>query len=394
MTPRTKQTSTTDSPKGALPLVVAFGEDDFRVEQAAKAVIQEQFPGGAPEMALEIVEGCAANQSEGLKILTRLFESLDTLSFFSRERVVWWRNTNLLADNVTARAAAINERIGELVDFLKERGLPEGTTLLVSADAVDARKAFYKLAEKTGRIISFKNERPEEKQHEAQQFLDEQLGQLRVEAEQRARSLLLVLTNGDFRTLKNEAEKLAAYVGPGGRIREEDVHRVASARPEAIVWDLTGAFDRRDIARALEKLDQLRYQGEKPVGLLFALISHVRQLLFLRELLDIGVLKPVSNPGHLAGQISRMPASVQAQLPKEKKWNPLLGNPYALFHRMSGAEKYAASELRRAMVILLDCNEQLVTTDADFYWLENAILKILTGQERPLEDAASRRSTL
>lgn len=386
MPPRAKKpadaSARTDSPSSG-GLILVFGEDDFRVEQAARGVIAGQFPEGVPEMGLEVVEGRCANSTEALRSLERLFESLNTFGLFSREKLVWWKNTNLLADNVTARAAAVSERISELVDLLKTQGLGSGITLLVTAESVDARKAFYKYAEKAGRVVSFKDERPEETQHETQRFVERELERLGVGAEPRAVSLLMVLTDGEFRALRSELEKMAAYVGPGGRIGEREVHLLASARPGAVVWDLTGAFDRRDIGRVIGILDQLEYQQEEAIGLLFALISHVRQLLFLRELIDMKALSPVSNAGQLAGQISRIPASVRAQLPQEKKWNPLMGNPYALFHRMSGASRFTARELRDAMQALLECNEKLVTSSGggEFFWLENALLKILTGRQ-------------
>jgi len=383
MPPRAKKTADSAG-VGSVPpgsLVVVFGEDDLRVEQAARAAVAEKFPTGVPEMGLEVIEGRCANSGEALRCLDRLFESLNTFGFFSREKLVWLKNTNLLADNVTARAAAVSERIGELVEFLKTQGLAEGTTLLVTAESIDARKAFYKFAEKTGRIISFKDERPEETQHQTQRFVDHELELLGVSAEPRAVSLLMVLTDAEFRPLRSELQKLAAYVGPGGCIMEDHVHLLASARSGAVVWDLTGAFDRRDVGRVIRILDQLEYQQEEAMGLLFALISHVRQLLFLRELLDMNVLQPTSNPGSLSGQITRIPAAIRAQLPQEKKWNPLMGNPYALFHRMSGASRFKAGELRDAMHVLLECNEKLVTSSGgggEFYWLENALLKILS----------------
>ena len=100
-------------------LVVVFGGDELRVEQAARGAMAEKFPNGVPEMGLEVIEGRCANSSEAIRSLDRLFESLQTFGFFSREKLVWWKNTNLLADNITARSAAVSEKIGELVDFLK-----------------------------------------------------------------------------------------------------------------------------------------------------------------------------------------------------------------------------------------------------------------------------------
>jgi DNA polymerase III delta subunit len=366
--------------KTAGKLIVVFGEDDYRVETAARREIADLFPKGLPDMAIEVIEGRVANQSEALRSLDRLFEALNTFSFFSSEKVIWWKNTNLLGDNVTSRAIAVSKRVGELVEALKEQGVASGTALLITADALDARRSFFKYAEKVGKIIAFKDEREAEIQAEAEKFAAEHLASLGVSADADAVSTLILLTDGDFRLLKSEIEKLAAYVGPGGKISEEDVRLLGSGRAGAIVWDLTGAFDQRNLSRAIQILDQLRYQQEEPIGLLFALISHVRQLLFLRELLDMKILKPAQNAGHFARQISQLPASVKAQLPQDKKWNPLLGNPYAVYHRLAGAQAYSASELRQAMRTLLECNEKLVSSGIEFDWLENAVLKILTGK--------------
>ena len=108
------------------------GDDEFSIKENASQLAGNLAPKNAGEFGVEMIEGDAANQDEALKILGRVNEALNTVGFFGGEKLVWLKNTTLLADNPTTRGEAVKEAMTGLAEQLK-RGLPDGVTLLISA---------------------------------------------------------------------------------------------------------------------------------------------------------------------------------------------------------------------------------------------------------------------
>ena len=78
---------------------LAGGSDEFAVKEAAAKLAGKLAPKDGGEFATEIIEGGAGNQDEALKILARVNEALQTVGLFGGEKLVWLKNTNLLADD-------------------------------------------------------------------------------------------------------------------------------------------------------------------------------------------------------------------------------------------------------------------------------------------------------
>ena len=61
-------------------------------------------------------------------------------------------------------------------------------------------------------------------------------------------------------------------------------------------------------------------------------------------------------------QLERVPVD---RLPQDKRFNPLSFNPYVLFRALPQVKRYTQAELIRAMDLLLNCNQRLVTSGLD-----------------------------
>ena len=107
----------------------------------------------------------------------------------------------------------------------------------------------------------------------------------------------------------------------------------------------------------------MQFDKEKSeIGMLYGLISKVRALLMLKEMLREGWIKPTENYNQFKAQLERVPA---AQLPTDKKYNPLALNPYVLFKALPQTRHYSGPELVRAMDLLLRANQRLVGSALD-----------------------------
>lgn len=375
-TPKSEDKPKTKTEADSLYLI--HGEDDFQVAEEARRIIALIMPKGASEFGLETIEGAAANQTEAAVIFKRLFESLRSQSFFATERVVWWRNTNLLGSNSTASSKDVSDFIGSLGEWI-EAGLPTGIRLVITATELDGRKGIAKVLQKSGKVISFKTDpyKQQENQAQAADFAIKTAKEMGKALPEDAAVLLAEMSGGDRRTIHSEVEKLATYVGDQKVIGEQDIQAIGSWRPGGVIWDLPDAVGRRDLQKALEVLNDLLFLSENPIALLFAIITRIRLLLLLSVLVEKKLIRANGDYSSFKAQMDRLPSEVTENLPQDKKLNPLAAHPFVLWKAVSGTLHYHRSELQGALKILLEANERLVSSGGDpKNILEGALLKI------------------
>ena len=95
------------------------------------------------------------------------------------------------------------------------------------------------------------------------------------------------------------------------------------------------------------------------IGLLYGLISKVRTMLLLKQMLKEGWIKPESDYNRFKSQLERIPAE---KLPEDKRYNPLAINAFVLFKALPQVNRYTQEELIEAMNALLLCNQKLVSS--------------------------------
>ena len=183
------------------------------------------------------------------------------------------------------------------------------------------------------------------------------------------------------RQLETEAEKLCLFIGDRERIELPDVAAICSRNKTARAFALGDALGDRNLPALLRRLDEELWESKfdkdkSEIGLLYGLISKVRALLFLREMLREGWIKEVRDYNSFKVQLERVPAD---KLPADRKFNPLALNPYVLYKALGQAKKYSSAELVRAMEILLRCNQRLVSSGLDeALVLQQALVQIVT----------------
>jgi DNA polymerase III delta subunit len=75
-----------------------------------------------------------------------------------------------------------------------------------------------------------------------------------------------------------------------------------------------------------------------------------------------GWLKTEVDYGAFKAQLQRVPAD---KLPEDRRFNPLAINPYVLYKALPQVRRYSHAELVRAMDLLFQCNQRLVTSGLD-----------------------------
>jgi DNA polymerase-3 subunit delta len=353
--------------KTSQPVALICGDDEFAIKQRARQ-LHRQWCDELGGMDHEIIEATVSNSGEALTALARLREALQTLPFFGSGKVIWLRDCNFLGDERAASASDVTETLNDLAEELKNFKW-SGVRLLISAGKVDKRKTFFKTLDKIGTVETFSgwsvDDRDWAERAEVAAHAAVRLRQKEISGEALAE---LVNRVGPYpRQLDNEIEKLCLFAGERKKIEFADVAAICTRNKTARAFALGDALGDRDLPRLLRRLDEELWgvktdSHKSEIGLLYGLISKVRAMLLLKEMLREGWIKPEMDYHRFKAQLERVPAD---KLPADRRFNPLALNPYVLYKALPQAKKYTPDELVRAMDLLLRCNQRLVSSGLD-----------------------------
>ena len=352
--------------KQSPPLVLVCGEDDFAVKQRAKQIYL-QWTEELGGMDHEIIDAAVSHSGEALKALAKLREAMQTLPFFGTGKVIWLQNCNFLSDE-RAATKDVTESLAALAEELKEFSW-QNVRLLITAGKVDKRKGFYKALDKLGTVESFAGWSVDDRDWagQAETWARKGLRARQKEISDEALAELISRVGPNARQLDNVVEKVALYAGDRKEIEFDDVATICTRNKMARAFALGDALGDRDLPRLLARLDEALWEvkldpQKSEIGLLYGLISKVRAMLLLKEMLKECWVKPDMDYNRFKAQLERVPKD---QLPEDRRFNPLALNPYVLYKALPQVKRYTQAELIRAMDLLFQCNLRLVSTSLD-----------------------------
>ena len=342
-----------------------LGSDDSEVKRVAKALAAAMTPADGGDFGVEIVDGTVANAAEAAARIRQTIDALLTFPFFGGEKLVWLRSANFLGDTVTGRAEDVLEGLESLLGTLST-GLPVGIRFLLSGSEVDKRRSFYKAICKLGKVAVYDSlDTSKSGWEEAAMELSRQTAEsVGVRLEMDALNLLAIRTGGDRRTIASELEKIALYVGEGGRAATlEDVALLVPMTAEAVIFELGNALASRHTHNALALLQQLLAQKESPIGiLLVAIVPTFRNLLAVKDLMDRHKLSRPAQPFFFGKTLEKLPSQATEHLPRKKDGTV---NAFALGIAAQHAHRFSLKELRAAQKHVLEANVALVSSAQD-----------------------------
>ena len=369
--------------KAPAPLALICGDDEFAVKTRAKEIYQ-QWCDELGGMDHEIIEAAVSNSGDALSAVARLREALQTLPFFGSGKAVWLRDCNFLGDERAASAQAVTESLADLAEELKSFKW-QNVRLLISAGKVDKRKTFFKTLDKVGTVESFAGLSADDKDwvERAEVAAQTAVRKRKKEISGEALSELVSRVGPNARQLENEIEKVCVFTGDRKNIEFDDVAAVCARNKTARAFALGDALGDRDLPRLLRRLDEELWETKfdpkkSEIGLLYGLISKVRAILLLKEMLREGWVKPEMDYNRFKARLAAVPAD---KLPADKRFNPLALNPYVLYKALPQVQKYSQRELVHAMELLLRCNQRLVGSGLDeALVLQQALVQIVARQ--------------
>ncbi len=343
---------------------VLTGSDEGLVSEKALQLFNQLKPEGGDEFSNDIIEGNADNAEGAFSICSEVTQALQTLSFFSTEKVVWLKDANFLGSDRTSESERAKQGVTAIIDVL-QGGLSEDVTFIISATALHKGRALYKFISKYAKVITFDkiDTSGRDGLQKLQSHIRSSADKLGMSFSNDAMYLFVQLVGVDTRQIKNEIDKLDLYLGLERRVVElADIEVMVPLTREGIIFEIGRALQNRNGVRALNLVDDQLASGQSGIAIMrAALIPTIRNLFMARLLID-SISPPLNDYNAFKASLDRFPEKDLAWLPKNKAGAISL---YPLFLATADSKKFTTLALREAMISAQDIDMKLVTTGLD-----------------------------
>jgi DNA polymerase-3 subunit delta len=340
------------------------GSDESEVKRVAAELAAELAPPDAGEFGVEVIDACADNVDQAVTKIRSAVEALQTLPFFGGGKLVWLKNANCLADSVIGRSASVLGALEDLAELI-ETDLPPGVTLLISATETDKRRSFYKMLAKRAevQVIDRLDSSRAGWEEEATEIVRRRAKARKLQFDEEALDLFVLLTGGDTRQIENELEKIDLYLGNERRVEAEQVREMVPLSRAGVIFELGNALAACDLQRALVLVKRLLDQGETAIGiLLVAILPTIRNLLLAKDLMERHRIPRPHAPFSFISALNRLPPEASEHLPRKKDGSI---NGYALGIAAQQAHRFETGKLIAGLDACLEANLRLVSTQLD-----------------------------
>ena len=287
-------------------LAIIAGKDEYLVDQDGRACFEKAKKAAGADAEAEVITGQILRVDDALTLELQFTESVKTLSMFGAKRVIWLRNLNLVSDSVAAKSELTKESLANMLKVATEAD--PAVSIIISATPYDGRRkdlANLKSVATDFILHASPSKSPFDKgdvQADAQVALAvERFKALGVKCERGVPEVIVGRVGQSTRLVLGECEKLATYAGPGGTIKESDVHLLVPTFGEGDFFEPIEALAARDLKWGLESLDRYFFNEDSSRPLLSALQNRLRLLIQIRCLADSGDFR-ISDAGLPKGQ--------------------------------------------------------------------------------------------
>ncbi|HHD57513.1 MAG TPA: DNA polymerase III subunit delta [Desulfobulbaceae bacterium] len=264
-------------------------------------------------------------------------------------------------------AAAAGKEPAALLQKALESGVAANNTLILLAEEVDKRKAFYRYLKKNQVIVDLSVDKGAgSKAQKAQRGVLVELMTTTI------REMGKTMAPGVMDQLLDrigfypvavvmETEKLCLSIGERNRIELDDLNAMVGRTRQEALFELTGAIGDQQPAKALTIAGHLLDDQVHPLAIIATLRNYARRLLLFKAL--------GQQPQY--GYTPGMPANIfQRQclpaLKNDTRWKQeLSGHPYALYMQFTTASRFSAARLQSWLHLILRAERRLKGSPLD-----------------------------
>ena len=225
-------------------IFLIFGNDEFFVDLKAKKLLEAY-----ENHSKEVIDGTMATIADMTRILSNVIEALRTMDFFSSQKCVWLRSTNLLSTGSPATTEGGQAVIEAWLKVIQD--LPSDVCLFISASPVDKRTRLFKTLQGLAKC----EEMEDKKKEDYLLFLTQKLcREQHIEITREAVDLLLQKMKYQPRAIANEIEKLACIKNFTGTLQLSDIMEFTPTLLNDEFFEPVEAFYQKDSVRYIKSL--------------------------------------------------------------------------------------------------------------------------------------------
>lgn len=372
------------SPQKSGNFFAVVGSDEGLVREKALHLYNDLTGGVDDGFTHETIDGIADNSESAFEICSTTVQALLTMPMFGGDKVVWLRNANFFADNVTGRSQRTEAGVESLRATL-ERGIPDGVKFLLTAQGIDKRRSFWKFIEKAAdvQVHDRIDTSRDDWQDQVAALVSKRARELGLSFHRDAMELFVMLAGEQSQQIGNELEKLDLYLGEERReVTEDDVRVLVPLSRAAVVFEIGKAIQLGNAGRAIQLIDEQLEADESAIGIMRASIIGVVRNLFMAKLIIEKFKVPTGNYSAFSGGLNRLPEADRAWLPQKKDGSGV--NVFPIFLAADNAKNFELAGLQQVMEATLKADQALVTTGLDHRLiLHRLIVEIASARKAP-----------
>ncbi|MDZ4719523.1 MAG: DNA polymerase III subunit delta [Roseiflexaceae bacterium] len=269
-------------------IFLLHGPDEYR-RSAALARLRATIPLDLRDLNSTTLDG------RRLKLDT-LVAACEAFPFIAEKRIV------VVADLLKYQKAGADR---DALRAYLERIPPTCDLIFVESEEFDKRNAIFTYLKKAAEVQEF----AQLEAAELTRWLAERVQERKARLDPQAAQRLVAFVGGDTRALVNELEKLASYVGQGGRISIQVVDLLVQDEQEQNLFAFIDELSARRRGPALASVRRLLDEGQAATYIIFMVARQLRILLGVKELLSQRL-----RPDDIAAKLGQKPFVVRKAL--------------------------------------------------------------------------------
>ena len=292
------------------PAYLIHGDDHGRIAER-RARLRAVAEGQSGSSGVEVLEGDACTPDAVTAALSAMTFAIGR-RFVIADGVERWKEGDVAT--VASALAGVDPESLTVAFFGRDEGRAKTPAALAKA------------VEKAGGVVA---EESAVKPRELPRWVSDRAGELGLQLDVQAARALIARVGDRQQRLLRELEKIALELGPGASPSAEEVDELCAGSSERKAWTLADAIVAGDRTAALRALIELRGQGERVTGLMFAIVRRIR------DAHDVAVaLADGESPAQIKGRL-RMP-------------------PFAADRLIADVRRREVESFRRALELLAD----------------------------------------
>ena len=205
-----------------------------------------------------------------------IISDIETPAFGYEKKLIIAKNSGILKKEGKKKSQEMTKLKERLSEYLKENieNIKQSVIIIFIEEDTDARQELYKIIDKLGTICKFEYQNPLQLQKRIKLICTEN----KVKINDNTLKYFIECVGTNMQEVINEITKLIQYVGENGEIKNEDIDKLSIKKLESIIFDLTDNLGKKEIAQALDVLQNLIYAKEPIQKILITLYNHFKKI--------------------------------------------------------------------------------------------------------------------